>query len=216
MLIELRVEPNIYRRERASGVTYKVRMLVAGRPRTHTVDTLAEARRVRGILEAKRAQAAEHGRATSFQRWWEGWIQMQSGAESTRKTYESLAKCHVLPYFGEREVSAPTPVEATSVTPPAGSWIPRTDFISSGPIFHSAAGRTCRWRPADWRLADGSISAGRIHRNCPLTGLWSTTYVLPHGQGVLHEVRGYISVSKVCCSDGCSGLPCCTSRLRQR
>lgn len=106
MLIESRVEPNIYRRERASGVTYKVRMLVAGRPRTHTVDTLAEARRVRGILEAKRAQAAEHGSATSFQRWWEGWIQLQSGAESTRKTYESLAKCHVLPYFGEREVSS--------------------------------------------------------------------------------------------------------------
>ncbi|WP_114906618.1 tyrosine-type recombinase/integrase [Ornithinimicrobium murale] len=101
------VEPNISRRDGAEGTTFRARVRVGGdRKATQTFDTLEEARAwVRTVRAGDydvepRTEAARPSGTMTWAQWHEQWLEMLHVSDSTRATYVSVSRNHLLPVFG--------------------------------------------------------------------------------------------------------------------
>lgn len=107
------VEPNISRRDGAEGTTFRARVRIGGdKKTTQTFDTLEEARAwVRQVRagdyptqQPEPAQARPNG-STTWAQWYEHWLKVLNVSDSTRATYVSVSKNHLLPVFGDMVLS---------------------------------------------------------------------------------------------------------------
>lgn len=110
------VEPNIQRYLGTNGYAYHVKVRVRGDYRAQTVDTLDEARALREKWIAERGQSsAKKEPSDTFRAWHERWWRTRIDlAPSTRKNYESLARIHILPTFGDEPITAIQPLHLAS------------------------------------------------------------------------------------------------------
>lgn len=109
------VEPGIKRRTYSNGeASYPVWVRVNGKPETFTASSLIEACPAWDALKARHAElkAAEQAAKEvephefTFDQWWDQWwpVHFDGMAESSVDRYESVARCHVLPYWRDTPI----------------------------------------------------------------------------------------------------------------